>query len=63
MSAMGIDAETEITVPDEQKAEVALVLDYSGSMTEISGGQVKYVAMKNAAKKLITDLETTTKAR
>ena len=62
-AAMGIEAETEITVPDEQKAEVALVLDYSGSMTEISDGQVKYVAMKNAAKKLITDLETTNEGK
>jgi hypothetical protein len=32
-------------------------------MTEISGGQVKYVAMKNAAKKLITDLETTNEGK
>ena len=39
------------------KAEIALVLDYSGSMEELSGGQVKYVAMKNAAKKLVSDLE------
>ncbi len=53
---MNIAAETEISLPESKNAEVALVLDYSGSMTEISGGQVKYVAMKNAAKKLVTGL-------
>lgn len=54
---MDIDVSTEIRVPEGKKAEVALVLDYSGSMDERSGGQVKYVAMKNAATKLINDLE------
>ena len=56
-SAMKIEAATEIRIPDDQKAEIALVLDYSGSMRDKLGGQVKYVAMKNAAKKLISDLE------
>ena len=57
ISAMDLQVETEISIPDAKKAEVALVLDYSGSMEETSGGKVKYVAMKDAAKKLITDLE------
>ncbi|MCB1377692.1 MAG: VWA domain-containing protein [Alphaproteobacteria bacterium] len=56
-SHMDVTASTEIKVPDDKKAEVALVLDYSGSMGEVSGGQVKYVAMKDAAKRLISDLE------
>ena len=56
-SALKIEAATEIRIPDDQKAEIALVLDYSGSMREKLGGQVKYVAMKNAAKRLISDLE------
>ena len=56
ISAMGVDVATEIRIPEGKKAEIALVLDYSGSMEEISGGQVKYVAMKNAATKLVTDL-------
>jgi Flp pilus assembly protein TadG len=56
ISVMNMDVSTEIRLPDARKAEIALVLDYSGSMTEVVGGQVKYVAMKNAAKKLVTDL-------
>lgn len=39
-----------------KKAEVALVLDYSGSMADPAGGQIKYVAMGQAATKLIDDL-------
>jgi Flp pilus assembly protein TadG len=58
LTRMTIDVSTEINVPDSKSAEIALVLDYSGSMGEVSGGQVKYVAMKNAASKLISDLET-----
>ncbi len=58
LTNFAVDVETEITLPSGRKAEVVLVLDYSGSMEEKSGGQVKYVAMKNAAKKLVTDLET-----
>lgn len=54
---MDIALTSEVSLPDSGKAEIALVLDYSGSMTEISGGQVKYKAMKNAAKKMITDLD------
>lgn len=58
ISRMEIDLTSEVSLPEAGKAEIALVLDYSGSMTEISGGQIKYIAMKNAAKKMITDLET-----
>lgn len=57
ISQMEIDLSSEVSLPETSKAEIALVLDYSGSMTEISGGQVKYIAMKNAAKKMITDLD------
>ena len=56
-SKMAVTASTEINIPDDRRAEIALVLDYSGSMKDVLGGQVKYVAMKNAAKKLISDLE------
>ncbi len=55
-SAMTVDVETAISIPGKKKAEVVLVLDYSGSMTEKLGGQVKYVAMKNAAKSLVNEL-------
>lgn len=57
ISQLMVKAKTEISIPQSRNAEIALVLDYSGSMKEVSGGQVKYVAMKNAAKKLISDLE------
>jgi Flp pilus assembly protein TadG len=58
LTHMTIDVGTTINLPEAKKAEIALVLDYSGSMEEVAGGQIKYVAMKNAAKKLVTDLET-----
>lgn len=57
ISAMNVAVETEISIPEARQAEIALVLDYSGSMSEVSGGKVKYVAMKDAAGKLISDLE------
>jgi len=55
-NAMPIDVEAEIVMPESKKAEIALVLDYSGSMADKLAGQVKYVAMKNAAKSLVSDL-------
>jgi Mg-chelatase subunit ChlD len=55
--AMKLSVGAEISIPGDKKAEIALVLDYSGSMSETIAGGVKYVAMKNAAKDLISDLE------
>ena len=55
--SMKLSIGAEIAVPGNKKAEIALVLDYSGSMNETIAGGVKYVAMKNAAKDLISDLE------
>ena len=57
IDSMKLSVGTEISVPGDKKAEIALVLDYSGSMSESIAGGVKYVAMKNAAKELISDLE------
>ena len=57
LTNMTVAVAATISIPEGKKAEIALVLDYSGSMTEVAGGQVKYVAMKNAAKKLVSDLE------
>jgi Flp pilus assembly protein TadG len=54
---MKLSVGAEVAVPGNKKAEIALVLDYSGSMSETIAGGVKYVAMKNAAKDLISDLE------
>ena len=57
IKAMKLSVGTEIAVPNDKKAEVALVLDYSGSMNDSIAGGVKYVAMREAAKNLISDLE------
>jgi Flp pilus assembly protein TadG len=46
----------EVDIAKEKKAEIALVLDYSGSMGESITGGVKYEIMKDAAKNLIDDL-------
>lgn len=56
LRTMDTEASTQISMPGAKKAEIALVLDYSGSMKDVVNGQVKYVAMKNAAKRLVTDL-------
>jgi Flp pilus assembly protein TadG len=57
INSMKISVGAEISVPQGKNAEVALVLDYSLSMNDPIAGGVKYVAMKNAAKDLISDLE------
>ena len=57
IDSMKLSVGSEISVPENKNAEIALVLDYSGSMSESIAGGVKYVAMKNAAKDLINDLE------
>jgi Flp pilus assembly protein TadG len=62
-SNVKVSTESFVTIPIDKKAEVALVLDYSGSMKEKSGGKVKYVAMKDAAKDLVTDLAVSAKDR
>jgi Flp pilus assembly protein TadG len=56
VNTMPIGSDVTISIPEGKKAEVALVLDYSGSMTEVAGGKVKYVAMREAAIKLVDDL-------
>jgi Flp pilus assembly protein TadG len=57
INSMRLSVGAEIAVPGDKKAEVALVLDFSGSMNESIAGGVKYVAMREAAKNLISDLE------
>jgi Flp pilus assembly protein TadG len=61
MHIAGIDvlngvSHAEVNILTDKKAEIALVLDYSWSMTETVGGKVKYIAMKEAANKMIDDL-------
>ena len=47
----------EVGIAKDKKAEIAMVLDYSGSMGEVLGGEVKYEAMRDAATALVEDLE------
>lgn len=63
IGTLEISGESVVSIPKNRKAEIALVLDYSGSMEEISGGQVKYVAMKKAAKRLVDDLDASARGR
>jgi Flp pilus assembly protein TadG len=56
IDTMSGDSTAEVNILNDKKAEIVLVLDYSGSMGETVGGGVKYVAMKEAAKKLVHDL-------
>ncbi len=53
---MNVSGGAEVGLAGNKKAEIALVLDYSGSMGEVSGSKVKYVAMRDAATKLVSDL-------
>ena len=54
--SIAVGGSVDVSIPKEKKAEIALVLDYSGSMKDISGGKVKYIAMREAATKLVDDL-------
>jgi Flp pilus assembly protein TadG len=51
-----VSGEAQTSLARDKKAEIAMVLDYSGSMGEVSGTKVKYIAMKEAATKLVTEL-------
>lgn len=62
MKVVGIDSldvngTVKVSIPQGKKAEIVLVLDYSGSMKWTAGGKVKYEAMRDAAKKLVGDLK------
>ena len=56
--ARDMDLSTDATalVPQVGKAEISLVLDYSGSMDDHLSGAKKYITMRNAAKDLINAL-------
>ncbi len=61
--SINVGGSVDVSIPQEKKAEIALVLDYSGSMTEVSGGKVKYIAMREAATKLVDDLSDNGKSK
>lgn len=56
IDSMDLGASVEVAIPEDKKAEIVLVLDYSHSMKDKAGGKVKYVAMRDAAVKLVEDL-------
>ena len=58
VAEMAAGAIAEVGIAGEKNAEIALVLDYSGSMNDKINGVVKYKAMKQAASELVNDLST-----
>jgi Flp pilus assembly protein TadG len=56
IDTMNIAVESEVNIPIAKKAEIVLVLDYSGSMRDFVGDSVKYQAMSKAARDLVADL-------
>ncbi len=57
ITTVGISLDAEVNMISEKKAEIALVLDYSGSMWDPVKGGRKYDLMAQSAKKLIKDLK------
>jgi Flp pilus assembly protein TadG len=56
INVMKGQAQAEVNILADKKAEIVMVLDYSGSMGNKVSGKVKYEIMRNAATKLVTDL-------
>jgi hypothetical protein len=48
-----------VNILSDKKAEIVMVLDYSGSMRDPVADKVKYEVMRDAATKLVTDLSKT----
>lgn len=63
INTMDLNAGVTINIPQLKNIEVSLVLDFSGSMKDKVGGEVKYTAMQAAATDLINDLGVTGKAK
>jgi Flp pilus assembly protein TadG len=56
INVMDASSHAEVSILKDKKAEIALVLDYSGSMGDPVDGKTKYVSMREAAKSLVEDL-------
>jgi Flp pilus assembly protein TadG len=56
INVMKGQAQAEVNILADKKAEIVMVLDYSGSMGDPVGGKIKYKVMRDAATKLVTDL-------
>jgi Flp pilus assembly protein TadG len=58
-----VNVTNEIAIAEAKKAEIALVLDSSGSMGDPINGRPKYLVMREQAQKLIVDLTRTEQDR
>ncbi|MEM8686844.1 MAG: TadE/TadG family type IV pilus assembly protein [Pseudomonadota bacterium] len=56
IDSMPLSTTAEVNLPTVKQAEIALVLDYSGSMDNLLNGEKKYITMANAAKQLVSDV-------
>ena len=56
MNSMDVRTGSEVSIPVNKSAEIAFVLDYSGSMAEVAGSQQKYIAVRDSVTKLINNL-------
>ena len=59
INSVDLNTGSEVTIPTNKNAEIAFVLDYSGSMAEIAGSQQKYIAVRDSVTKLINSLTAT----
>ncbi len=53
---LDVSSEVAASIAQNKTAEIALVLDYSGSMKDPVAGQTKYIAMRDAAIGLINNM-------
>ncbi len=60
---LGVDASATVRINLPARAEIALVLDYSASMTQYSAGKQKYVTMRKAAIEMVDGLTNNGKNR
>lgn len=56
IKTVDIGSSVTVNLPESKKAEIALVLDYSGSMDQVTKGQHKYKVMRDAAIQMVDDM-------
>ena len=56
INSMDIGSSVTVSLPESKQAEIALVLDYSGSMNEFTNGERKYRVMRDAAIQMVDDM-------
>ncbi len=55
-NTMDIASSVTVNLPETKKAEIALVLDYSGSMAEWTKGKKKYIVMRDATIQMVEEM-------